>query len=1449
MKQKLTIYWLGLLVLCSSSLMAVSTPETESNNTFETANTISFGDTITGAILGTEADIDWFAVTTTENGALSANLELVGAGYVYINIYDNNGVTNLAGGGIYLAGTHTVTFSKPAAGDYYIRIHYYNASSNVTYNLTSSHTPPSQAADAEPNDSYLTALSIPENSTMEGNIGYRYNGGTYDTHDWYVVETTQDGELSVTVTNPDANYYGVYIYDNNGATMLANTFNYGSATATKTGLQAGTYYILVYYYSATYFGGYELANTLTPTEYASDTEPNNTFSEATVTVSENDFVNGHIGHRINGGTFDTDDWYMLTLTQDGAINLTLVNNTGQYNGIYLYDDNGTTSLGNAFNYGTSSVTISNLAAGNYYARVYYYSPSHFSGYQLNYNVTPTVYDNDVEPNNSFSEATVSIPENGTTYGHIGHRLNGGTFDANDWYMLTLSANGAITLKLNHGAPMYHGIYLYDSNGTTSLGSNFNYDSVSITVSNLAAGNYFARVYHYSSSHYSGYQLDYMVNYTAYGDDVEPNDDFALAVPIQTNSTVGGNVGYRYNDGTYDQDDYYMFTISEPGDITITTTNTTGSYNILYLYNSAFVSQGSQASYGTQTVTKLNAPAGTYYARLYYYSPSHYSAYQFTNNYCPDQITIVATGETTLCEGESVVLSTPDHHLSYLWNDGSTTETNTATLTGEFSLTIDNGDGCEVTSNLLAVDVTPNPVAVIDADGPTEFCEGGSVTLSVTVPTADSYLWSTGETTSSIVVTESGDYTVELFKNDCSAISDPIAITVNPNPTATITPAGPTTFCEGGSVTLNANAATSYLWNNGATSSSIVADASGSYSVTITDANGCTDESSSVSVTENANPVAAIEADGDTEFCEGSSVNLTASGGTSYLWSNGATSAMINVTESGDYSCTVTNAEGCSDVTDVISVTVNPNPEPVINADGPTTFCEGGSVNLSVDSFFDILWSTGATTESINITASGSYSVTVTDANGCSATSGVMDVSVIDCTELTIIAEGDTEFCAGGSVTLTSNEPTGNVWSTGETTQSIVVSESGDYSCTNGEDISNTISVVVNANPEPVINADGPTTFCEGGSVNLSVDSFFDIFWSTGETTESINVTESGAYSVTVTDGNGCTGVSEEVSVTVESCGTEITISAEGPTEFCAGGSVTLTSSAAEGNIWSTGETTQSIEVTESGDYSCSNGEFVSNTISVNVVEESTISVAPVGPDKICYGGIVLLTATASAGDIQWYRNGVAISGANSSMFEVTEIGLYSSTVDNGVCPPVTSNEVQVTYYKGSDITPAGTSYICPGGSVILSAPYSAAASYQWYRNGMLIPGAESNTYEATIGGKYYVVITKGGCGRVSKTAKVVVDCRLVAEQEITSLIYPNPANSYLTISSGAMEGDEMVITLFDMSGRIVLQQSHTQAYTGEEIILSLQNLANGLYNVQLLFQNGTINQHSLVINK
>ena len=168
----------------------------------------------------------------------------------------------------------------------------------------------------------------------------------------------------------------------------------------------------------------------------------------------------------------------------------------------------------------------------------------------------------------------------------------------------------------------------------------------------------------------------------------------------------------------------------------------------------------------------------------------------------------------------------------------------------------------------------------------------------------------------------------------------------------------------------------------------------------------------------------ITAGGPTTFCAGGSVNLTSSAGTTYLWSNGATTQSINVTIAGSYSVRVKNAGGCQSAASAATlVTVNTLPiTPTITAGGPTTFCAGGSVTLTSSPEATYLWSNAATTQSINITTAGSYSVRVKNASGCQSASSVATIVTVNALPAapTITASGPTTFCAGGSVTLTSS---------------------------------------------------------------------------------------------------------------------------------------------------------------------------------------------------------------------------------------------------------------------------------------------------------------------------------------------------------------------------------------------------------------------------------------------
>ena len=267
----------------------------------------------------------------------------------------------------------------------------------------------------------------------------------------------------------------------------------------------------------------------------------------------------------------------------------------------------------------------------------------------------------------------------------------------------------------------------------------------------------------------------------------------------------------------------------------------------------------------------------------------------------------------------------------------------------------------------------------------DLCQGGSVTL--TASAGSSYLWSpAGQTSQSITVSAAGSYAVTVTNaSGCSATSAATTVSVTQQGTASITASGPTTFCQGGSVTLNASSGTSYLWSpGGETTPSISVSNAGSYSVTVTGTGGCTGTSSPTTVTVNALPVPTVSAGGPTTFCQGDQVvPISASGGTSYVWSpGGATTNSITVTASGNYSVTATNASGCPAVSNGTAVTVNGAPTAAITANGPTTFCQGGSVTLTASAGTSYLWSPGGeTTQSITVGSAGSYSVTVTNAAG------------------------------------------------------------------------------------------------------------------------------------------------------------------------------------------------------------------------------------------------------------------------------------------------------------------------------------------------------------------------------------------------------------------------------------------------------------------------------------
>jgi hypothetical protein len=496
-------------------------------------------------------------------------------------------------------------------------------------------------------------------------------------------------------------------------------------------------------------------------------------------------------------------------------------------------------------------------------------------------------------------------------------------------------------------------------------------------------------------------------------------------------------------------------------------------------------------------------------------------------------------------------------------------------------------------------------ATITASGPTTFCQGGSVLLSANSGTSQTYQWTkntvviNGATGITYSASTAGDYAVKVTKAGTTASSAAVAVNVLTNvPQPVISASGPLDICAGATVTLTSSSSTGNLWSNNATTQSITVGNAGNYSVTVT-AGSCTATSAIATVTTAATVAApAISASGPLSFCMGGSVTLTSSSATGNLWSNNATTQSITVSSAGTYSVTV-NSGSCTATSAPVAVSTSATaPVPTITAGGPLAICPGGSVTLTSSSATGNLWSNNATTQSITVSSGGTYTVTVTSGT-CTAISAPVTVSVTTTPPVPVIyANGSTKICPGAGVVLTSSISSSGVytWSNGATTRSIVAQSAGTYWVRTGTPTcyaqsANKSITAKSAPATPTITASGPTQLIEGGSINLTSSYAHGYSWVTGSTSKTISVNTAGTYRVTVTGSNGCKATSATKVVTSSSCTPPSVpvITSNSPNNVLdEGGSLTLTSNAAGGYLWSNGQTTQSITVTTPGTYTVRN---------------------------------------------------------------------------------------------------------------------------------------------------------------------------------------------------------------------------------------------------------------------
>jgi len=691
------------------------------------------------------------------------------------------------------------------------------------------------------------------------------------------------------------------------------------------------------------------------------------------------------------------------------------------------------------------------------------------------------------------------------------------------------------------------------------------------------------------------------------------------------------------------------------------------------------------------------------------------------------ITITASSPS-ICAGASVSY-TATGAVNYTWNPGAiigstvsfspiSNSTYTASGTSAF--------GC-IGQRTVSVLVVPIP-SITPISNPTVICSGTSASLSATGATT--YTWNPGALTGSLVTvspTLNTTYTVVGRTAGCNGTST-VAVAVLNSPTL-VPVASPTSICPGGNSNLSSTGALGYTWNPGGLTGSSVnvsPTITTTYSVTGNNAIGCL---STRTLTVTVNPVPSLTVTASsTSICAGSSVNYTATGGSSYTWNPGSvTGSTVSFSPSGSTTYTVSgaNAFGCISQR-TVAVTVVPNPTVIASA-SPATICAGSSSSLSANGASTYTWNPGALSGSlvtVSPTLNTTYTLTGRTA-GCNGTSTVL-VTVLNGPTLTPVVATPTAICPGGTSNLSTSGALGYTWNPGNLngasvnvsptlTTNYTVTGNNAIGCTS----SRTVQVLVN--PAPTVSVTASTSsICAGNSVILTASGAGVYTWNPGGLgglSATVTPSTTTTYTLIGANGFGCIGTA---TITILVVPIPTIVPAASPNPICIGFSSTLSATGATGYTWTPGGiissstvVTPSINTTYTVNGSAS-GCTGSSVITVSVQTGPVLN--PVAtPTAICPGFNSNLSASGAVG-YTWTPGGlnganVIVSPAATTIYTLTgasALGCLTNATVGVTVHPVPS--VSIT---------ASSPSICAGGSATLSA--SGAVTYTW------LPGASTSS--------------------------------------------------------------------------------------------------------------------------
>lgn len=632
----------------------------------------------------------------------------------------------------------------------------------------------------------------------------------------------------------------------------------------------------------------------------------------------------------------------------------------------------------------------------------------------------------------------------------------------------------------------------------------------------------------------------------------------------------------------------------------------------------------------------------------------------------DIATFSVGNDTILCQGQELLLRYPPNTPpGSMWSDGSRNDSLEVDTSGVYWLEI----GIDNCARRDSVEVTFDDRPNIFLGNDTTLCSGESLLLAVE-ESAEGVTWSTRETGSSIEVSQMGSVSVEVVQGAC-IVSDTIAISYISLDGLNI--GNDTTLCEGQTIDLAVSlpGVMQYEWTEVISGDvlsmdpSLVVSQSGTYRVVASAERCSTQQEISIDFDE----AISFEGLGESRaICEGDSIvyNFAIPQAT-YLWQDGSTSGRYTVRDLSDSLYALTVSRGVCTESD--SVIIRKRALPAIDLPEDLAICEGDTRMLNPGSLQDVTysWSDGSSDSILVVSQADTYVLIVSD-DMCQST----DSTRVIVNQLPEISLGrDTAICSGQSLTIGVSDPDLRLeWSTGESTQEIIIADAKIYSVVgiNDNECESSDTLQLSVNPTPQFELGDLTGLCDGEAATLSVEIPFDaILWSTEATTGTIQVS---TEQIVWAEANIGTCIFRDSTEVVVQALPVVNLGMD--TILCERQSITLDATNPGATyIWSTGATTSSIDITNAATYSVLvdiGGCTASDDIVITTQPSPVIDLG--GDFILCEGDVATLNARETRGTIIWS------TGETGSQITVNNAGTYTASADLDGC--IAMDEVVVT---------------------------------------------------------------------------------------------------------------------------------------------------------------------------